>query len=197
MPFPSFKNDWDNFLLCVYFTPETLCYWGLPLSRAITHTCTLTHPVHSVSKCYETRERNTAFIKNFLERKIRRTTKWRCVWPNPTVWANTSQCAMSVQCRHVRWMAPLVLFLQGEQVSIAVRKILPTTTWEKCLFHLIVIIHHENSGQEFKAGTCRQELKPRSWRNAGKWHAQLFLIQPRAISPEWHSTLGPPTSIPH
>lgn len=49
--------------------------------------------------------------------------------------------------------------------------------------------HQGKPGQELKAGTWRQKLKQRPWKNAAYWlapHALLtyFLVQPRPTCPE-------------
>lgn len=53
--------------------PESLCYWGLPVSWAIPHTCTFTPSIHSVSKRSENGKQNKVLIKFFWKGKISRT----------------------------------------------------------------------------------------------------------------------------
>ena len=91
-----------------------------------------------------------------------------------------------------------VIFVLGfcsSLLSVAVINTMVKATWgERGLFGSQVMLHHwRKSGQEFKAGACRPELKQRPWGSTAYWLVLSGLLSLLVYVPQDHL----PGSAPH
>lgn len=131
---------------------EALCYWGLPASWAILHTCALTPSIHSMNKHSENGKGNTVLINNILERKIRRMlTSGRVSVPTQQYRPRTAACSGPKSRDLSQMNSPSASASSGKAGFYCCNETLTKSNLRTKV--LISSYSGRSSGRDFRAGT--------------------------------------------